>query len=270
MRKTKMKKKFLGTFTLLCAGLLAACGANAEETVKVGVVGENNDAWEHVRDVVAEDGINLEIVTFSDYQTPNTALAEGDLDLNAFQTVIFLDSFNEDTGNDLTPIADTTLNPLGIYSEQVEDVADIQEGDTIAIPNDASNEGRALKLLQFAGLIEVDPEKGNYPLIEDITSNPLNLEIVAIASNQTARSLSDTTAAVINVGMAVDAGYIPSEDAIFLESAEGDTEPYINAIVARSEDTDNETYQQIVEAYQTDEVKEIIAETTQNSSIPVW
>lgn len=264
-----MKKKLLGTITLLCAGLLAACG-NDGETVKVGVVGENNEPWEHVKEVVAEDGIDLEIVTFSDYQTPNTALVEGDLDLNAFQTVIFLDSFNEDTGNDLTPIADTTLNPLGLYSEQVEDVADIQEGDTIAIPNDASNEGRALKLLQSAGLIEVDPEKGNYPLIEDITSNPLNLDVVAIASNQTARSLSDTTAAIINVGMAVDAGYIPSEDAIFLESAEGDTEPYINAIVARPDEVDNEVYQQIVEAFQTEETAEIIRETTQNSSIPVW
>lgn len=264
-----MKKKLLAFFSIVFTIILAACG-NDGETVRLGVVGENNEPWEHVRDVVAEEGIDLEIVTFSDYQTPNTALAEGDLDLNAFQTVIFLDSFNEDTGNDLTPIADTTLNPLGIYSEQVEEVTDIQEGDTITIPNDASNEGRALILLQSAGLIEVDPEKGNYPLIEDITSNPLNLDIVAIASNQTARSLSDTTAAVINVGMAVDAGYIPSEDAIFLESAEGNTEPYINAIVARSDETENETYQKIVEAYQTDEVKEIIAETTQNSSIPVW
>ncbi|MFL2076328.1 MetQ/NlpA family ABC transporter substrate-binding protein [Marinilactibacillus psychrotolerans] len=264
-----MKKKFLVLFSLLFTIVLAACG-NDGETVRLGVVGENNEPWEHVKEVVAEEGIDLEIVTFSDYQTPNTALAEGDLDLNAFQTVIFLDSFNEDTGNDLTPIADTTLNPLGVYSEQVEEITDIQEGDTITIPNDASNEGRALILLQSAGLIEVDPEKGNYPLIEDITNNPLNLDIVAIASNQTARSLSDTTAAVINVGMAVDAGYIPSEDAIFLESAEGNTEPYINAIVTRSDETDNETYQKIIDAYQTDEVKEIIAETTQNSSIPVW
>ncbi|GEL66570.1 MetQ/NlpA family ABC transporter substrate-binding protein [Marinilactibacillus psychrotolerans] len=264
-----MKKKFLVLFSLLLTIVLAACG-NDGETVRLGVVGENNEPWEHVKEVVAEEGIDLEIVTFSDYQTPNTALAEGDLDLNAFQTVIFLDSFNEDTGNDLTPIADTTLNPLGVYSEQVEEITDIQEGDTITIPNDASNEGRALILLQSAGLIEVDPEKGNYPLIEDITNNPLNLDIVAIASNQTARSLSDTTAAVINVGMAVDAGYIPSEDAIFLESAEGNTEPYINAIVTRSDETENETYQKIIDAYQTDEVKEIIAETTQNSSIPVW
>lgn len=264
-----MKKGLLALFSILFVVVLAACG-NDGETVRLGVVGENNEAWEDVRDRLADEGINLEIVSFSDYQTPNVALADGDIELNAFQTVIFLDDFNNDTGNDLTPIGDTTLNPLGIYSEEVDDVSDIQEGDTVVIPNDASNEGRALILLQSAGLIEVDPEAGNYPVVDDITDNPLNLDVVTVAGNQTARSLTDAAAAVINVGMAVDAGYIPSQDAIFLEPVNEDSEPYTNAIVARSEDVDNEVYQQIVETYQTDETAAIIAETTQNSSIPVW
>lgn len=264
-----MKKRLLALFSIVLTVLLAACG-NDGETVRLGVVGENNEAWENVRDRLAEEDITLEIISFSDYQTPNTALAEGEIELNAFQTVIFLDDFNTDTGNDLTPIGDTTLNPLGIYSEQVDDVTDIQEGDTIVIPNDASNEGRALILLQSAGLLEVDPESGNYPVVDDITSNPLNLDVVAVAGNQTARSLTDAAAAVINVGMAVDAGYIPSQDAIFLEPVNEDSEPYTNAIVVRSEDIDNEVYQRIVEVYQTDETAAIIAETTQNSSIPVW
>jgi len=264
-----MKKGFLALLSIVFAVVLAACG-NDGETVRLGVVGENNEAWESVRDRLADEGINLEIVTFSDYQTPNTALADGDIELNAFQTLIFLDDFNDDTGNDLTPIGYTTLNPLGIYSEYVEDVSDIQEGDTIVIPNDASNEGRALILLQSAGLLEVDPEAGNHPVVDDITSNPLNLDIVTVAGNQTARSLTDAAAAVINVGMAIDAGLIPSQDAIFLEPVNEDSEPYINAIVVRSEDVDNDIYQKIVDTYQTDETAEIIAETTQNSSIPVW
>ncbi|WP_208559284.1 MetQ/NlpA family ABC transporter substrate-binding protein [Marinilactibacillus kalidii] len=263
-------KKIVGIFVSFVGILvLAACG-NSGESVRLGVVGENNEAWEDVRDRLAEEDIDLEIVTFSDYQTPNVALADGDIDLNAFQTVIFLDDFNKDTGNTLTPIADTTLNPLGIYSEEVTDVDEIQEGDTIVVPNDASNEGRALILLQSAGLIEVDSEKGNYPIVDDITANPLNLDIVTVAGNQTARSLTDATAAVINVGMAVDAGYIPSEDAIFLEPVNEESEPYTNAIVARSEDVDNEVYQKIVDVYQTDETAAIIAEVTQHSSIPVW
>lgn len=264
-----MKKNVLALFSLVWVLLLAACGSNGE-TVKLGVVGENNEAWEDVRDRLADQDIDLEIVTFSDYQTPNVALSDGDIDLNAFQTVIFLDDFNKDTDNDLTPIADTTLNPLGIYSEEVTSVEDIQDGNTIVIPNDASNEGRALILLQSAGLITVDPEKGNYPIVDDITDNPQNLDIVTVAGNQTARSLTDATAAIINVGMAVDAGYIPSEDAIFLEPVNEESEPYTNAIVVRADEVDNEVYQKIVEAYQTDETAAIIAEVTQNSSIPVW
>lgn len=262
-------KKIIGLFTIVLAVLLTACG-NDGETVRLGVVGENNEAWEHVQEQLADEGIDLEIVTFSDYQTPNVALADGEIDLNAFQTVIFLDDFNDDTGNDLTPIGDTTLNPLGIYSEQVEDVEDIGEGETIVIPNDASNEGRALILLQTAGLIEVDPEAGNYPVVDDVTDNPLNLDLVPVAGHQTARSLDDAAAAVINVGMAVDAGFVPSQDAIFLEPVNEDSEPYINAIVARPEDTDNELYQQIVDTYQSESTAEIIEETTEGSSIPVW
>lgn len=264
-----MKKKIIALFSLLFTIVLTACG-NERETVRLGVVGENNEAWEYVAEQLTDEGINLEIVTFSDYQTPNVALADRDLDLNAYQTVIFLDSFNEDTGNDLTPIADTTLNPLGIYSEQIETVDEFQEGDTITIPNDASNEGRALILLQTAGLIEVDPEAGNYPLVDDVTSNPLNLDLVPVASNQTARSLTDAAGAVINVGMAVDAGYVPSQDAIFLEPVNEDSEPYINAIVSRSEDVDNELYQQIIDVYQTEGTAEVIEEATEGSSIPVW
>ncbi|MEG0289653.1 MAG: MetQ/NlpA family ABC transporter substrate-binding protein [Carnobacterium sp.] len=272
----KLKKLAIGT--ILTAGVLltAACGngnkATGEETttVKLGVVGEVNEPWEYVKEQLAADGINLELVKFSDYATPNTALAEGELDLNSFQTKIFMEAFNEDHGEDLTPIGDTVIAPLGIYSSDLKDVSEIKENDTIAIPNDVSNEGRALLLLQTAGLIEVDPAKGQVPVVEDVTSNPLNLTLQPLDSSQTARALEDVAASVINSGMAVDAGFIPTEDAIFLEPVTESSDPYVNAIVVRGEDKDNELYNKIVAAYQTDGTKEVIEKTSKGSSIPVW
>ena len=173
-------------------------------------VRSSTDIWEEVADKVADQGVDLGVVTFSDYVQPNRALDEGDIDLNAFQTRIFLDSFNEEFGSNIVPIADTVIAPLGIYSEEVQDVSEISEGAEIAIPNEVSNEGRALVLLQSAGLIEVDPDAGILPTTDDITDNPLNLEITQLDASQTARSVGDVTAAVINSGMVVDAGYKPN------------------------------------------------------------
>ena len=272
----RIKKGFLGL--TLAVGLLVttACGTDAaseaEETapIKIGVVGEVNEVWDFVKEKLAADGVEIELVKFTDYATPNTALAEGELDLNSFQTKIFMDSFNEDHGENLVAIADTVIAPLGIYSSNVQDVSEIKENDVIAIPNDVSNEGRALLLLQTAGLIEVDPSKGQIPVVDDITSNPLNLTFETLDSSQTARALEDVTASVINSGMAVDAGFIPTEDAVFLEPVTESSDPYYNAIVAREEDKDNEVFKQIIETYQAEDTKEVIEETSKGSSIPVW
>lgn len=270
----KKNKSFILTLlTLVAVIVLSACGATASEeaqTVKLGVVGEVNEPWEYVKEQLKAEGINIELVKFTDYSTPNRALADGEIEISSFQTKIFMEAFNEDTGSNLTPIGDTVIAPLGIYSEKIADVAEIKEGDTIAIPNDASNEGRALLLLQTAGLIEVDPAKGQVPIVEDVTSNPLNLQFEVIDSAQTARALEDVAASVINSGMAVDAGYIPAEDAVFLEPVTAESDPYYNAIVVREEDKDNELYQKIVEAYQTEGTKEVIEESSNGSSIPVW
>lgn len=271
----KIKKGFLGL--TLAVGLLVttACGTDAskaEETepIKIGVVGEVNEVWDFVKEKLAADGVEIELIKFSDYATPNVALAEGELDLNSFQTKIFMDSFNEDHGENLVAIADTVIAPLGIYSSSIQDISETKENDVIAIPNDVSNEGRALLLLQTAGLIEVDPSKGQIPVVEDITSNPLNLTFETLDSSQTARALDDVTASVINSGMAVDAGFIPTEDAVFLEPVTESSDPYYNAIVSREEDKDNEVFKKIIEAYQAEDTKEVIAETSKGSSIPVW
>ena len=277
-----MKKltKALSLF-FVSALILTGCGTKQETTettaapeatkVKIGVVGTNEeDIWKHVKNKVSSEGIDLEIVVFTDYNLPNDALANGDIDLNAFQHYIFLDSYNAERNSDLTVIGETFISPLGLYSQKIEKVEDIKEGDTIAIPNDPTNGGRALLLLQSAGLISVDPSKGDTPTVADITENKLNLQISELDASQTARSLPDVAAAVINGGIAVDAGLVPASDAIFLEQLNSTSKPYINIIVARAEDKDNEVYAKIVDAFRQDDTAQVIADVTKGACIPIW
>lgn len=271
----KNNKKLLSTIVLGFGALvLAACGNTAagdeDKTVTLGVIGEDQDVWDFVAEKLADDGITLDLVKFTDYAQPNNALDEGEIDLNSFQHQIFLDSYNKDSGTDLTAIGNTVIAPLGIYSQNVASIEEIKEGDLVAIPNDITNGGRALLLLQTAGLITVDPAAETTPTVNDITDNPLNLEIQELDAAQTARSLPDVAVSIINSGMAVDAGFVPVEDAIFLEPVDDNSEPYINIIVARSEDTENELYQKVVEAYQAEDTKEVITESSKGSSVPAW
>ncbi len=267
------KKKFLGGLVAASALFLAACGGGNEDITKVtvGVVGEVNEPWEHVIEELKEkENIEVTLQKFTDYTTPNTALADGSIDLNSFQTEIFLNNYIDSSGSDLQVIGYTVMAPLGIYSNKISDVSELEDGATIAIPNDPSNGGRALRLLQTAGLITVDPEAGLVPSVDDITENPKNFEITELESSQTARALDDVAISVINSGMAVDAGFIPTEDAIFLEPVTEDSKPYYNVIVARTEEADNEVYQTIVEYYQSEGTAEVIEESSKGSSIPIW
>lgn len=239
-------------------------------TVKIGVVGDDTRVWDTVKDRLVDEGIALEFVKFTDYSQPNVALDNGDIDLNSFQHQYFLDNFNEEHGTDLVSIANTVNAPLGIYSEKITDIKDLADGAKVAIPNDVTNGGRALLLLQTAGLITVDKAAQKAPTVSDITENPKNLDITELDAAQTARSLQDVDISVINSGMAVDAGFVPTEDAIYLEPVDDTSRPYVNIIVARKEDEDNEVYQKIVDVYQTDETAKKIEETSKGSSIPAW
>ena len=278
-------KTFLAAMTLSASLFLAACGnaasdsasdsstADATEPVKVtlGVVGEVNEPWDYVIEELKEkENIEVELVKFTDYTTPNNALAEGEIDLSSFQTEIFMDNYNRDHGTELTTIGYTVMAPLGLYSEKITSINELKDGDTIAIPNDVSNEGRALILLQTAGLIKLDTAAGLVPTTEDVVENRLNLQFQTLESNQTARALQDVTASVINSGMAVDAGFIPSEDAVFLEPVTGDSKPYYNVIAALSEDVDNEVFQTIVAYYQSEGTAKVIEESSKGSQFPVW
>ncbi|ELC8332958.1 MetQ/NlpA family ABC transporter substrate-binding protein [Clostridium perfringens] len=256
-----------------------ACGSGKENAskeatpkeVKIGVVGANNDVWDYVaKKLEKEDGIKVKLVKFSDYNQPNKALSAGDLDLNSFQHRIFLENYNKESNDNLTPIGDTVIAPLGIYSDKVKNANDIKQGGKIIIPNDVTNEARALKLLESAGLIKLDPNGGDFSTPKNIKENPKKLEIIPVDASQTARSIKDADEVIINSGIAVDAGLIPTKDAIFLEQVNEKSKPYINIIVARAKDKDNKVYKKIVEAYQTDDVKKVINETSKGSSIPAW
>ena len=168
-------------------------------------------------------------------------------------------------------IGETVIAPLGLYSKKVKDVKEIKDGGTIAIPNDATNEGRSLKVIEAAGLIKVDEKAGYQPTLQDIIENPHNIKFLEVDAAQTPRTLEDVDAAIINGGYAIDAGLYPQTDSIYLEKVDkGSKNPYINVIAARSEDKDNENYKKVVEAFRTDEVAKVISDTYKGSYTPTW
>lgn len=274
-------KKLIKITVALAALLFVATGCSKgsaessssekkETTVKLGVIGSDTDVWDDVKARLKDEGINLEYVKFTDYNQPNAALADGSIDLNSFQHQFFLDNYNKEHGTDLVSIGNTVNAPLGIYSDKLKDLKELKDGAKVAIPNDVTNGGRALLLLQTAGLIKVDPAKKQTPTVSDITENSKKLEISELDASQTARSLADVDIAVINSGVAVDAGFTPTKDAIFLEPVDDQARPYVNIIVARKADENNKTYQKVVAAYQTKETEKVIEDTSKGSSVPAW
>ena len=274
-----MKKINLGLVFLLSLVLFSACGkevSNVETddftVVKVGIVGEESVMWGPINNILEKDKIRVELVKFSDYNLPNQALADGEIDLNAFQHKAFLNSEIEAKGYDIVAIGDTLIAPLDIYSKNIKSLDEIKENDKIAIPNDVTNGGRALKVLEEVGLIKVKEEALYTPSIEDITENNLNLEIIQVDAAQLPALLPDVTAAVINGNYAHDYGLDPNKEAIYVQTIESikKDNPYINCIVARTEDKDNPIYKKIVEAYQTDEVAKVVEETYGDLYLPAW
>lgn len=273
-RKNRVKILTI-TLLLLVALLATACGSKKksgnDDTVKVGVVGEANEMWDPVIKDLKEQGINVELVVFTDYTTPNKALNDGDVDLNAFQHVAYLEGEVKDNGYQLTGIGDTFISAMNIYSNKVKDVSEITEGSKIAIPNDATNGGRALKILEAAGLIKLDPAGGDTPEKADITENALKIELVEVDAANVFALLPDVTAAVLNCNYALDNGLNPGKDAIFQDNISIYAgRSYVNVIAAREKDADNKTYQKIVEAYQTDAVKAVYADTFKGAYIAAW
>lgn len=256
--------KFLVTAAV--AALIS--GAALAKDIKIGVTpGEHAQIMEKVKDVAAAKGLNLEVIEFSDYVVPNQALADGDLDANSFQHQPYLDNQIADRGYDLVSVGKTITTPMGVYSNRVKSLDELADGATVAIPNDPTNGGRALLVLQKEGVITVNPEDGLKAGPADVTENPKNLQFVELDAAQLPRSLDDVDAAVINTNYALEAGLRPTVDAIAIEGAES---PYANLIVVRSEDKDADWVKTLVEAYHDDSIKVFINDEFQGAVIPAW
>ena len=266
---------------LICGAIAAVAGCGEkksgnsnEKQVRIGVVGDFNAQWDHIKSVLAAENIKIELVKFSDYATPNRALSDKELDLNAFQHIAFLKNDVKQHGYKLTAIGNTVVAPLRIYNNKskIRSISDITDGDKIGIPGDLTNGGRALKLLEAAGLIKVDPAKGYVPTKADITEYVKKIQNIETESGMLANLLPDFSACIINGGNAFTAGLNP-QDAIFSEQFDA-ADPYLkelaNVIVARTEDRGNPIYKRIVEAYQTPETARIIKEAYKGGYIPAW
>lgn len=264
-----MKKLLFAATTALLLFVLAACGSSDEgkTKIKVGTSAAETQTWKLIAEKAKEQDIDVEVVTFNDYVQPNLALGNGDIDLNAFQTVVYFDNFKKEHNLDLAVVGTTNIWPMGIYSEKVKDVADIKDGDEIAIPNDPTNLGRALFLLQKAGLITLDPAFTGQGGVENIKENPKNLKITPLDSAQTARALGDVTASVVNSDMSIAANLNPSEDAIFREDAENKS--YINIVAAQTKNKDNEAYKKLVDLYHSQEVQDFNKKEFKGAAVPV-
>ena len=253
-------------------GSTSGSGSNSAEpiVVKVGVVGANNQQWDTVNELLAKDNIKVELVEFAEYKLPNNALDAGEIDLNAFQHKAYLSNEIEKMGYDLSILGDTIVAPLSLYSDKITDVSQLKEGDKIAVPSDPTNEGRCFKILEAAGLLEVDPAAGYMPELKDITANPLKLEFVEVEASNTASLLPDVAAAFVNGAHAIDNG-LKIEDAVYTEQVEpGSDNPYINIIVCRTADLDNEVYKKVLAAYQSDETAQAIRDIYQGTYIPAF
>ncbi|WP_313524656.1 MetQ/NlpA family ABC transporter substrate-binding protein [Anaerotignum sp.] len=288
--KKNLKKLFATTLATTVILGLAGCGSSSSSEgeakagedgagatiVKVGVVGEYNAQWDTINELLAGDNIQVELVKFSDYAAPNRALNDGEIDLNAFQHKAFLANDIETKGYDIVDIGDTIIAPLSIFNnkDKITSIEEIKDGDVIAIPSDLTNGGRALKLLEAAGIIECDPAKGYVPTKLDITKYNKEIEILEAESATLANILPDCAAAIINGGNALTAGLDPTKDSIFTENVDpsiNEAVPQlINVIVARTADKDNEVYQQVVAAYQTDAVKTTINDEYKGAFICSW
>ena len=280
-----MKLKKLFALTLAAASLtlaLTGCGSKTDDnadanndaqssdqptetvTVKLGVVGGiYEDLWAPAKAALADEGIDLEIVQFSDYVTPNNALANGDIDLNAFQHRIYLQSEIDNYGYEIQNIGNTFIIPLNLYSQKVSSVDELKDGDVVAIPDDLTNGGRALKVLEAAGIIELDPNAAFNPTLDDITKYNVNVTIEELKANTIPSVLPDVAAAVVNGNYALDFG-LKTDEAIYKDSVL-DVEEYWNLIAARTADVEDPDtaaiYEKVVEAFQSSATEDVFNNT---------
>lgn len=257
-------------FARIALAAVLATGATVAwaETITVGVTGGPHAAiLEQVAGLAAREGLTIKVVEFDDYQLPNAALAQGDLDANSFQHQPFLDLQVKDRGYAITSIGKTVVFPIGLYSRRLKALGDLKPGDTVAIPNDPSNGGRVLLLLQAHGLITLRPDAGIKATLLDVVDNPRKLKFVELPAAQLPRSLEDVTAAAVNSNYAIEVGLLPHRDALVLESAQS---PYANVIAVRRQDQDKPVLAKLVRLYHAPEIRRFIQEKYGASVVPAF
>lgn len=269
-----MKKKVLCAVTAfsLAAALFTGCGKQAgEKVIRVGATPTPHaEILEIIKDDLAEKGYTLEIVEYNDYVIPNNATESGELDANYFQHQPYLDDFNAENGTHLVSVAAVHFEPFGIYAGKTKDLADLTEGAIVAVPNDTTNEARALLLLEAQGLITLKEGAGMTATVADIEENPLKLEIKELEAAQIARTVEDVDIACINGNYAADAGYKVS-DALATESAESlAAQTYANIVAVKEGNEESEKIKALVEAILSDEVKDYINSRYEGGVVPVF
>lgn len=268
-------KLAVGLVGISLLGVVAGCGsekkaapAGEKKEITIGITpGYSEKILEFVAQEAGKQGLKVNLKSFSDYVTPDTALAQKDIDLNSYQHEPFLKAYNEKNGTKLVSIGATYLAPLKLYSSQIKDIKEIKDGAKIGIPNDPSNGGRALLLLSKLGLFKLKPGIDATKLtVQDIAENPKKLQILELEAAQLPRSLDDTSASVINAGYAASAK-LDSKLAIAVED---NTSPYVNIIAARAEDKDNPAYKKFVKIFQSEAVKKYIKEYSKGNLVPAF
>lgn len=251
----------------------SASGSDAKDSGTTITVGANltphAEILEQAKPILEKEGIDLEIVEIEDSVTPNTGVSEGSLDANYFQHVPYLEDFNAQNNTDLVSIGAIHYEPFGIYAGKVSDLKDLKDGATIAVPNNVTNEARALLLLEQEGLLKLADGAGIEATINDITENPLNIQFKEVAPEQLPRTLSDVDVAVINGNYAIEGG-LSVKDALAVESDQGiAAQTYGNIIATRADEADNEALLKLVEVLQSEEIADYIDKTYDGAVVPL-
>ena len=252
---------------LLSAAVLALAfsSAFAQKVIKVGATPEPHaEILNLVKEDLSAKGYTLQVVEFTDYVTPNDAVEAGDIDANFFQHIPYLESFNKEKGYHLVNAAGIHVEPVALYSKKVSSLDELKKKATIAIPNDPTNEGRALLLLQAAGLITLKDGSGITATPLDVAKNPKKLKFKEIEAASLPRVLADVDGAVINGNYAIPAGLSAKKDGLFIE---GSSSPYVNVIAVKAGNENNDSIQALVEAVKSEKVKKFIAERYPNGEV---
>lgn len=279
--KLLARKNIIYFILLVGITLLAATGCGSNETNQTGPANETElvtvnvgasplphaEILKVVKPLLKDEGIELNIIEFTDYVTPNLALSDKDLDANYFQHIPYLEDFSSQRNLDLTFNAKVHIEPMGVYSIKIESLDELKEGALVAIPNDPTNGGRALLLLESAGLIKLNEGSDIDATKNDIVENPKNLDIRELEAATLPRVLEDVEIAVINTNYALEADFVPTEDALYIETSDS---PYVNVLAIRKGDEDRPELIKLAEALNSAEVKQFIEEEYEGAVVPAF